>query len=127
MGIKYGCVTRRRMTGYKAPEIPTSQVTPVLVRDELLKCFESANKEFMEVLHQPATDDAIKGQVHQFVTGVFQSCGASYEHPTKSGILSAINQCKTNAEAMMGPAGSDIIKHHYAEMKKLVDKLPNDR
>jgi hypothetical protein len=113
------------MTGYKAPDVPADKVTPVLVRDELLKCFESANKEFMEVLHQPATDAAIRAQVQQFVTGVFQNCGASFDHPTKAGIITAIGQCKTNAEAMMGPAGSGIIAHHYAEMIKLVDKLPD--
>lgn len=114
------------MTGYKAPDIPTSKVTPVLVRDELLKCFESANKEFMTVLKQPATDQAIRAQVNQFVTGVFKNCGASFDHPTKAGIQAAIDQCKTNAESMMGPAGSDIIKHHYAEMMKLVNKLPDE-
>ena len=113
------------MTGYKAPNVSDEKVTPVLVRDELLKCFESANSEFMEVLKQPVTDDAIRVQVHQFVTGVFQSCGVSFEHPNKAGILTAINQCKTNAESMMGPAGSEIIKHHYAEMIKLVDRLPD--
>jgi hypothetical protein len=113
------------MTGYKAPDVPADKVTPVLVRDELLKCFESANKEFMEVLHQPATDAAIRAQVQQFVTGVFQNCGASFDHPTKAGIITAIGQCKTNAEAMMGPTGSGIIAHHYAEMIKLVDKLPD--
>jgi hypothetical protein len=112
------------MTGYKAPDIPADKVTPILVRDELLRCFESANKEFMEVLHQPATDAAIRTQVQQFVSGVFQNCGASFDHPTKAGILTAIGQCKANAETMMGPAGSGIIAHHYAEMIKLVDKLP---
>ena len=95
------------------------------MRDELLKCFESANTEFMEVLKQPVTDAAIKAQVNQFVTGVFQSCGVSFDHPNKAGILTAINQCKANAESMMGPAGADIIRHHYDEMIKLVDKLPD--
>ena len=113
------------MTGYKAPNLPADEITAVLVRDELLKCFESANKEFMEVLHQPATDEAIRGQVNQFVTGVFKNCGVSFDHPTKTGIITAITQCKANAESMMGPTGSEIIKHHYAEMIKLVDKLPN--
>jgi len=113
------------MTSYRAPDVAASKVTPEFVRDELLKCFESANKEFMEVLHQPATDDAIRTQVRQFVTGVFQNCGANFDHPTKTGIVTAIGQCKSNAEAMMGPAGSQIIQHHYAEMKKLVDKLPD--
>jgi hypothetical protein len=66
----------------------------------------------------------LKTQVKQFVEGVFQSCGVSYTEPTKTGILTAINQCKTNAEQMMGPQGAGIINHHYFEMMKLVDRLP---
>jgi len=113
------------MTGYTAPNLPAEEITPILVRDELLKCFESANKEFMEVLRQPATDAAIRAQVNQFVTGVFQNCGVSFDNPNKEGMLAAINQCKANAQSMMGPAGAEIINHHYAEMIKLVDRLPS--
>jgi len=108
---------------YKAPNIPIGKVTPTLVRDELLRCFESANKEFMHVLNQPTNDEALRAQVRQFVTGSFQSCGASFDQPTKEGIVSAIGQCKSNAEAMMGQKGADIIRHHYDEMMKLVVKL----
>ena len=112
------------MTGtYTAPNIPTNQITGELVRDELLRCFESANKEFFTLLNQPVTDEMLKTQVKQFVEGVFQSCGVSYTEPTKTGILMAINQCKSNAEKMMGPKGADIIDHHYAEMMKLVNRL----
>ena len=109
---------------YKAPDIPTSRLTGELVRDELLRCFESANKEFFTLLNQPVTDEMLKTQVKQFVERVFQSCGVSYTEPTKTGILTAINQCKSNAEKMMGPKGADIINHHYAEMMKLVSRLP---
>ncbi len=112
---------------YKAPDIPKEQVTPTFVRDELLKCFESANKEFMNVLNQPTNDQALKAQVRQFVSGSFQTCGASFDQPTKNGIVSAIGQCKANAEAMMGEKGAVIIRHHYDEMMKLVDKLPESR
>jgi len=112
------------MTGtYQAPDIPSSRITGELVRDELLRCFESANKEFYTLLNQPVTDEMLKTQVKQFVEGVFQSCGVSYTEPTKTGILMAINQCKSNAEKMMGPKGADIIDHHYAEMMKLVNRL----
>jgi hypothetical protein len=38
--------------------------------------------------------------------------------------MTAINQCKSNAETMMGPKGADIINHHYSEMMKLVNRLP---
>lgn len=109
---------------YKAPEVPAERITPEFVREELLLCFESANREFMRVLDQPVTDQALKEQVRQFVTQVFSQCGVSYASPTKLGILTAIEACKNNAEAMMGPKGSQIIQHHYEEMMKLVNKLP---
>lgn len=116
------------MTGtYRAPDVRDDKVTGEFVRDELLRCFESANGEFLTLLNQPFTDEGLKVQVKQFVEGVFQNCGVSYTSPTKSGILTAISQCKSNAEKMMGPQGAEIIQHHYAEMMKLVDRLPPDQ
>jgi len=108
---------------YRAPDIPADKVTPVLVRDELLKCFESANGEFARMLHQPIPDEQLKQQVKTFVQSVFSQCGVSYVSPTKEGIVTAISECKKNAEHMMGPQGAEVITHHYAEMMKLVDKL----
>lgn len=110
---------------YKSPKVPDSQVTPDFVRDQLLLCFESANREFMDIMKQPVTSEQLKQQVHQFVTGAFASCGVSFDNPTKSGIVSAIEQCKSNAEAIMGPAGAEVIRHHYAEMSKLPERLPD--
>jgi len=112
------------MTGtYVAPDIPADRVTPELVRDELLKCFGSANGEFARMLNQPVTDEQLRVQVKTFVEGVFSQCGVSYVSPTKEGIVTAISECRRNAEQMMGPKGADVINHHYAEMMKLVDKL----
>jgi hypothetical protein len=110
-------------TTYKAPDCPAATITPELVRDELLTCFESANREFATLLNQPVTDEALKEQVRFFVESVFSKCGASYTNPTKEGILTAIGECRNNAERMMGPQGTDIIKHHYDEMMKLVNRL----
>ena len=108
---------------YKSPDVPDKEVTPALVRDELLKCFESANREFATLLHQPATDGQLRQQVRTFVEGVFSQCGVSYVAPTKEGILTAISLCRANAEQMMGSQGAEIVEHHYAEMMKLVDRL----
>lgn len=108
---------------YTAPNVARAALTTQFVRDELLRCFESANKEFMRVLGQPFTDEALKVQVRQFVQGVFSHCGVSYTDPTKEGILAAIAECKSNAEKMMGPQGAGIIQHHYDEMMKLVNQL----
>ena len=110
-------------TTYKAPDLPDARITPELVRDELLTCFESANREFATLLNQPVTDEALKEQVRHFVESVFSKCGASYTNPTKEGILTAISECRDNAERMMGPQGTDIMKHHYDEMMKLVNRL----
>ena len=110
--------------GYRAPSVPDSKVTPEFVRDELLNCFESANREFGRLLNMQMTDEALKQQVKSFVSTVFQECGVSYTNPTRQGIEVAIKTCKDNAEKMMGAQGADIIRHHYAEMMKLVDRLP---
>jgi len=108
---------------YTAPDVPDAEVTPQFVRDELLKCFESANGEFARILHQPVTDEQLRQQVKSFVEGVFSQCGVSYVSPTKEGIVTAISECKRNAEQMMGPQGASVIDHHYSEMMKLVDRL----
>lgn len=113
------------MTGYRAPDIAASKVTPQLVRDELLTCFQSANREFATLLDQPVTDDQLKQQVNQFVRSVFSQCGVNFDHPTKQGISVAMAQCRSNAEKMMGPKGASIIQHHYDEMMKLVSVLPD--
>ena len=110
-------------TGYTTPDVPDEKVTPTFVRDELLRCFESANGEFASLMQQPVTDEQLKEQVKSFVEGVFSQCGVSYVSPTKEGILSAITECKANAEKMMGTQGAGIIEHHYSEMMKLVDRL----
>lgn len=110
---------------YRAPEVPTEELTPEFVRDELLRCFESANGEFYEILDQPVTDEVLEEQVRQFVTGVFRQCGESFEEPTRNGIRLSIEQCKTNAAQMMGDQGADVIRHHYDEMMKLVSRMPD--
>jgi len=111
---------------YRAPDVPPESVTPEFVRDELLRCFESANREFARILDQPVTDEALRDQVYGFVSGVFLQCGANFDAPTKNGILLAMNECRRNAEAMMGERGAGIIRHHYDEMMQLVFRLPGD-
>jgi hypothetical protein len=109
---------------YRAPNVPDAEVTPAFVRDQLLECFESANGEFARLLDQPATEEEIRVQVRSFVESVFSQCGVDYASPTKEGILTAIAECKSKAEKMMGPKGTSIIEHHYDEMTKLVGRLP---
>ncbi|MDG7012907.1 MAG: hypothetical protein JRN46_01605 [Nitrososphaerota archaeon] len=111
-------------TAYKAPEVPAGSVTPELVRDELLACFGSANREFARILDQPVGDEELKRQVREFVASAFGRCGVSFENPTKAGIVAAVEECKRNAEAMMGPRGAEVIREHYAEMAKPLEKLP---
>ena len=110
---------------YQAPDITDDNVvTPTFVRDELLKCFQSANREFMAASNQPVPSEKdIKEQVNQFVTGAFQSCGASIDAPTKEGLVAAIELCKKNAKDMMGEKGQEIVNHHYEEIMKTVRLL----
>ncbi len=121
--ITYVVITYVMSEVYTAPDVPDEAVTPTFVRDQLLECFESANREFSRALDQPVQDEQLRQQVKSFVEGVFSQCGVSYVSPTREGIVAAISECKSNAEKMMGPKGSSIIDHHYAEMMKLVDRL----
>ena len=75
-------------SGYKAPDVPAGSVTLELVRDESPASFGSANREF--------------------VVSAFVRCGASFENPTKAGIVAAVEECKRNAEAAMGPRGAKL-------------------
>ncbi len=83
----------------------------------------SANREFLKSLNQPIDSDILKSQVRKFVTTVFANRGSNYWNPTKEGILEAITQCKVTAEEMMGAEGKEIIRHHYKEIIKLVNRL----
>jgi hypothetical protein len=79
-------------TTYKAPENPHGvDVTPSFVRDEIIACFESANREFLRLLNLPIDNEILKSQVRKFVTTVFANCGSSYWDPTKESILEASN------------------------------------
>jgi len=49
---------------YHTPPVNDEDLTVELVRDELLRCFESANREFFEILDQSATDEQLRGRVH---------------------------------------------------------------
>ena len=66
---------------YTAPNVPDAELTPSFVRDELLRCFESANQQFFKILGQPVTDEQLRAQVREFVTGVFQECGVQLRRP----------------------------------------------
>jgi hypothetical protein len=105
---------------HTTPNVPNSKVTVQFVRDELLNCFESANREFATILRQPVTE-ALREQVKNFVQSIFYACGVNFDNPTKQSIIAAIDQCK--AETMMGPRGTRIIQHHHDEMMRLVNRL----
>jgi hypothetical protein len=112
-------------TAYKAPEnLRGVVITPSFVRDEMIACFESANREFLELLNQTIDSDILRSQIRKFVITVFANCGSSYWNPTKESIVEAITQCKVTAEEKMGAEGKEIIRHHYEEIMKLVSRLP---
>jgi len=79
-------------TTYKASENPHGvDVTPSFVRDEIIACFESANREFLRLLNLPVDNDILKSQVRKFVTTVFANCGSSYWNPTKAYLKQSLN------------------------------------
>ncbi len=110
---------------YKAPQtLQKRDITPSFIREELIKCIESANREFAESLNRPISNRVLKDQVREHLIAVFANCNTSYRNPTREGIIGVIGRCKTNAEEIMGTQGKEILEQHYKEIMKLVNQLP---
>ena len=111
--------------GYIAPEISDSEITPIFVRSELLRCLEITYSDLLNIMNLDLEETVIRDRVLQFVTTIFQDCEVSFDQPTKLGLLKAIEECKRRAERMMGPVGREVIDSLSQQMMKLVEKIPN--
>ena len=111
--------------GYIAREISDSEITPIFVRSELLRCLEITYSDLLNIMNLELEESVINDRVLQFVTMIFQDCNVSFEQPTKLGLLKAIDECKKRAELMMGPVGREVIDSLSQQMVKLVEKIPD--
>jgi hypothetical protein len=96
----------------------TKQITPLMVRDAIILCFQDA--------HCKDTGfDVSEKKVNQkycleIVKKAFLDSNANFENPTKEDILKATSHLAEFAKKFRN---QDLIKKHYSEIEKLIQKL----
>jgi hypothetical protein len=105
----------------------TKKVTPILVRDAIIRCFKEAHTEVLKKMNENNEFKSVgeresfeKIQVNLIVRSVFDNVGEDFENPTKTGIVKVLGGLAEFAAKFRKP---EIIKKHYGEIMKLVEKL----
>jgi len=92
-------------------------VTPLMVRDAILKCFYNAHCEASSISDDK---DVNKEYCREIVRKMFNDSGGNFEKPTKEDILKAIESLKEFSKNFRKP---EVIQKHAAEIMKLLEKL----
>jgi hypothetical protein len=96
----------------------SKNVTPLMVRDAILDCFNQAHCEDAGV----GTDDKESNKLYcqELVKKAFTDAEVDFDHPTKEGIMKVLEQLREFSKSFRNP---EIIKKHYESMAKIVEKL----
>jgi hypothetical protein len=106
---------------------PSKKVTPIMVRNAIIRCFQNAHKEVLEDMNKNKefnTDQERKNferiQVDLIVRDMFDEVGDDFENPTKEGITKVLDKLAAFASRYRKPK---IIKRHYNEIMRLVNRM----
>ncbi|MEI7620697.1 MAG: hypothetical protein WCJ57_03975 [Candidatus Falkowbacteria bacterium] len=93
-------------------------VTPIMVRDAIVECFFKAHCADSGL----GSDDpnSVKKYCAELVVGAFTKTGGDFDNPTKDSIFKVLGQLAEFAKNFRDPS---IIKEHYNEIMKLVERL----
>lgn len=107
------------------PLKPGEKLTAVFVRDELIECFFTSQKEILalaaQAMHRGGSDAEIRGNVTQIIRMAFQEVGGSFDEPTKASILQVMEVLRRKSTAT-GKA-AEIVEYHARQMMELVQQL----
>jgi hypothetical protein len=105
----------------------SEKITPVMVRDAIIRCFVKAHAEVLEQLKQTENfesneefQQAKNLHIERLIQEMFNEVGDSFENPSKQGILQVIEKLKQFATVFRNP---EIIQKHAGEIVRLVEKL----
>jgi hypothetical protein len=105
----------------------TKKITPVLVRDAIIRCFYEAHCNVLELAretfgHPPEKkfEKMKKSHVKEIVQDVFVKIGGDFNKPTKENLLLVLKHLKEFASIYRRPK---IIKKHVSEIMILINKL----
>jgi len=111
----------------------SGKITPIQVRDAIIKCFSQAQEELMEYMKETTDikpvkettdikpEDIEKMYVDFVIENVFEEVGGDFKNPTKEILIQVIMKLKEYAAGIFREP--EIIEKHVGEIKQLIDKL----
>ena len=102
----------------------SGKITPVQVREAIIKCFSQAQEELMEYMRKTTELEPKKIEkilVDFNIEKAFAETGGDFNNPTKETLTQVINKLKEYAAGVFRDA--DIIEKHTVEIMQLIDKL----
>ena len=105
----------------------SKNVTPVMVRDAIFRCFLQAHKEILDQTEDKTEWDSEEEkdkfrevEIKIIVENAFKKANVDYGNPSKEGLIKVIDNLAEFASRFRKP---EIIKKHYDEIMVLIDKL----
>lgn len=102
-------------------------LTPLKARDLIIKCFFTAQKETFEKSRRKkgfsTTDKDIKATVVAAVKSVLVHIGADFDNPSEESLARVVEVLAAKAKSWGTP--QDIIDHHKAQIKRVLEVLRN--
>ncbi|MBT4857079.1 hypothetical protein HON52_02725 [Candidatus Uhrbacteria bacterium] len=98
---------------------PDEEVTPIKVRDAIVKCFIATHKDSLE-LEEGTSDETAVAAILQNVIQAFIKTGGNFEEPTKESLLEATKSLKEFSSQFRD---QEVIDKHFREIKSLIDRM----
>jgi hypothetical protein len=102
----------------------SGKITPIQVRDAIIKCFSQAQEELMEYMKETTgikPEDIEKMYVDFVIENVFEELGGDFKNPTKETLIKVVMKLKKHAASIF--RNPEIIEKHAGEIGQLIDKL----
>jgi hypothetical protein len=111
--------------GKKIYGVDLSQnITPVIVKDAIIRCFLAAHKDVLEDLKKYGSMDSEeelekmkKLDVELLIQKYFKETGGDFDNPSKDELVAVCDKLAEYASHFRKP---DVIKKHYNEIIELV-------
>jgi len=102
----------------------SGKITPVQVRDAIIKCFSQVQEELMNYMKETTDfkpEKIEKMYVDFIIEKAFADVGGEFKNPTKETLVQVVMKLKKYAADVF--RDSKIIEKHAGEIKQLIDKL----
>ncbi|MFA5359995.1 MAG: hypothetical protein WC349_03505 [Patescibacteria group bacterium] len=103
----------------------SEKITPLMVRDAMLKCFILAHSEALETMKQYGSEmndqefeEVKKMNIELFVKKIFEEIEADFNNPKKEDLIKVLDKLAAFSSNFRTP---EVIKKHYDEIMELIN------